>query len=122
MREFWLRLVEDFENSDKREEGLKKQLSDLEQTCSKNQLQNEDLARRVQRCNNMLEDKTQEIVRLTEALRNAQSEAWEAEQECERQRVLVARRLRASVCFDIRIFRYRLVEKFGHRRPWQSRI
>ena len=120
MREFWLRLVKDFENLNVHE-GLKKKLSDLERTCSKNQLQNEDLARQVQRCTRMLEDKTQEIVRLTEALRNAESEAWEAEQESQRHRQRAAR-LRASVCFNIRIFRHRLVEIFGHRRPWQSRI
>ena len=114
MREFWLRLAEDFEDLDERK-VLKKELSGLKQYLESINLQVEDLSRQVQRCAHMLEDKTQEIERLTVALRNAEGEV---EQEREHQRVRIAHH-RASVCFNICIIG---LLKFLGTPAWQSRI
>lgn len=104
MREFWLRLAEDFEDLDERK-VLKKKVSSLEQRLDSINPHFEDLSRRVQHYDHTLEDKTQEIERLTVALRNAEGEV---EQEREHQRVRIAHH-RALVCFNICIFRVMLI-------------
>ncbi|KAH9995497.1 hypothetical protein BJV77DRAFT_222342 [Russula vinacea] len=98
VREFWLRLVTDFEQMDQcREEksSLEQRMEVLEEfrgRCSRLQLEVERQRSQAQQYANRLEGKSREIERLTTALRNVDDDV---KQERERQDVLIAR-LRAS--------------------------
>jgi chromosome segregation ATPase len=103
VREFWLKLVTDFEQLELFK-GFQDKISSFEQrvrllgdTCTRLSLQVENERDRVQQYMNKLDDKTLEIEKLTMALRDADDEK---ERERERQQVLIAR-LRASVCSTI---------------------
>ncbi len=108
VRAFWMNLVPDFERLDHYEDflaqisSIEKRMEALEKTSSGHQLEVEKERNRAQQYLAVVEDKTQETVRLTTALRTADEEAKE---ERKRQHVLIAR-LRASVRFNrISIFR-----------------
>ncbi len=103
-----MNLVPDFERLDHYEDflaqisSIEKRMEALEKTSSGHQLEVEKERNRAQQYLAVVEDKTQETVRLTTALRTADEEAKE---ERKRQHVLIAR-LRASVRFNrISIFR-----------------
>jgi septal ring factor EnvC (AmiA/AmiB activator) len=118
-----MNLVADFAKLDEFEEfrvkisSLEQRMEDLEMlknTRSGLLLEVEKERNRAQQYLAVVEDKTREIDKLIVALRTAQDEA---EEERERQYVLIAR-LRASVCFNrTRVFRIRMIvsfENFGH--------
>jgi hypothetical protein len=83
-------------------EEINEARSRLDEKCSRLLLEAKEERSQARQYAERLENKTREIQKLTVALRNADDEA---EQERERQRILVSR-LRASVCFNrICIFR-----------------
>lgn len=100
MREFWLRLVTDFEQLElcrgfqDKISGFEQRMRVLDDTRSMLLLEVETERGRVRQYMDKLEDKSQEVEKLTMALRDADDE-----KECEReyQQCLIAR-LRASVC------------------------
>ncbi|KAF8475173.1 hypothetical protein DFH94DRAFT_114831 [Russula ochroleuca] len=98
VREFWLRLVVDFEQMDQcrnEKSSLQRRIAVLEEfrgRCSGLQLEVEQQRSQAQVYADRLEDKSREIERLTEALRNVDDDV---KQERERKDVLIAR-LRAS--------------------------
>jgi hypothetical protein len=100
VREFWLRLVTDFEQLElcrgfqDKISGFEQRMRVLDETRSMLQLEVETERERVQQYMDKLEDKSQEVEKLTMALRDANDEK---EHERDLQQCLVAR-LRASVC------------------------
>lgn len=100
MREFWLRLVTDFEQLElckgfrDKMSGFEQRMRVLDDTCSRLLLEVETERDRVKQYMDKLRDKSQEIEKLTMALREADDEK---EREREHQQGLIAR-LRASVC------------------------
>ena len=107
MREFWLRLVADFEQLELCKDFqdklsvFERRMRTLDQYCSRLRLVIESERDRVQQNMNKIEDQCLKIDELTMALRGANDER---ELERERTNVLVAR-LRASVCSTLRLRR-----------------
>jgi len=107
VREFWLRLVADFEqlelckNFQDKLSGFEQRMRALDQYCSRLRLDVESERVRVQQYMNKTEDQRLKIEELTMALRDANDKR---EQEREREHVLIAR-LRASVCSTLRLRR-----------------
>ena len=100
VREFWLKLVTDFERLEickglqEKVSTFERRMTGLDERYTRLSLEIENERDRVQQYMDKLDDKTREVERLTMALRDADDEK---ERERERQQVLVAR-LRASVC------------------------
>jgi len=108
VREFWLRLVDDFEQLELRG-SLQEQLSSLDQrlkaldeTHSRLQLEVKREYGRAEEYLLTLEQKLQEVERLTAALHDAKDEN---KRERERHHVVVAR-FRASVCHRLGRFHH----------------
>jgi chromosome segregation ATPase len=88
-------------------------LEEFRGRCSGLQLEVEQQRSQAQVYADRLEDKSREIERLTEALRNVDDDV---KQERERKDVLIAR-LRASVCFNRICIFHVMPIVFGHCRP-----
>jgi len=80
LREFWLRLVTDFERLEickglqEKMSTFERRMTGLDETCSRLSLEIENERNQVQQYMDKLDDKTREVERLTMALRDAEDE------------------------------------------------